>query len=91
MLRGTGTFPGRMGQEPQPRGSLSEVYRYSGLGCSFAAAVLVFVGLGWLLDRALGLTPLFMVVGALVGTALASVSLYRKLGLGRPPRGRERP
>ncbi len=45
----------------------------------FAAAVLVFMGLGWLLDRWLGVFPALMVVGALVGAVLATYSIYRKL------------
>lgn len=45
----------------------------------FAAAVLVFMGVGWLLDRWLGVFPALMVVGALVGAALATYSIYRKL------------
>ncbi len=81
-----GTFPRRMGLEPGARGPLSEVSRYSGLGCLFAAAVLVFMGAGWLIDRRLGLTPVFTIAGALVGAALGAASVYRKLGLGGPSR-----
>ena len=61
------------------RGAVREVYRYSGLGCTFAAAVLVFIAGGWLLDRWLGVMPLFTMLGALVGAALGSVSIYRGL------------
>ncbi len=60
-------------------GTLREVYRYSGLGCTFAAAVLVFMAGGWLLDRWLGVMPLFSMLGALVGAALGSVKMYRSL------------
>lgn len=48
----------------------------------FAASVLVFMAGGWLLDRWLGLTPLFTILGAMSGVALASVSIYHKLELG---------
>ncbi|MDH3498107.1 MAG: AtpZ/AtpI family protein [Gemmatimonadota bacterium] len=58
---------------------LSEVYRYSGLGCMFAAAVLVFMAGGWALDRWLGTLPVFTVLAALVGAALATVNVYRRL------------
>jgi F0F1-type ATP synthase assembly protein I len=34
---------------------------------------------GWLLDGWLKVTPVFMVLGALAGAALASVSIYRRL------------
>jgi F0F1-type ATP synthase assembly protein I len=62
-----------------PGPALREVYRYSGLGCTFAAAVLLFMAGGWLLDGWLGVTPLLSVLGALVGATLGSVSIYRSL------------
>lgn len=58
---------------------LTEVYRFSGLGCMFAAAVIVFLGAGWLLDRWIGTLPVFTTAGALVGAALATVSIWRRL------------
>lgn len=61
------------------RGSLVEVHRYSGLGCLFAAGVLFSMGVGWLLDGWLHTLPLFMVVGALIGAALSTLSIYRRL------------
>jgi len=64
----------------RPSGTpLAAVYEYSGLGCMFAAAVLLFMAGGWYLDRLVGVFPLFMVVGALVGAALATASIYRRL------------
>lgn len=65
-----------------PRRSLVHVYQYSGLGCVFAAGVMVFMAGGWLLDRWLGLLPLFTVIGALIGATLATVSIYRRLMAG---------
>jgi F0F1-type ATP synthase assembly protein I len=61
------------------RASFTEVYRYSGLGCMFAAGVLVFLAGGWLLDRWLGTLPVFATIGALVGAALATLSIWRRL------------
>jgi F0F1-type ATP synthase assembly protein I len=66
------------------------LYRYSGLGCTFAAAVLAFMAGGWFVDRWLGLTPIFTLLGALVGLGLASVNLYQKLRLGGESKGRNR-
>jgi F0F1-type ATP synthase assembly protein I len=40
---------------------------------------------GWLLDGWIGVTPVFMVVGALVGATLGSVSIYRRLLVGSDP------
>jgi F0F1-type ATP synthase assembly protein I len=65
-----------------PRRSLVHVYRYSGLGCAFAAGVMLFMAGGWFLDRWLGVLPLFTVIGALVGATLSTVSIYRRLHAG---------
>lgn len=68
-----------MGKHTGQRSNLVEVYRYSGLGCVFAAGVLVFLAGGWLLDRWLGTLPVFTTVSALVGAALATLSIWRRL------------
>lgn len=68
-----------MGPERSTGSSLAAVYQYSGLGCLFAAAVLLFMAGGWYLDSLLGVFPLFLVLGALVGAALATLSIYRRL------------
>jgi F0F1-type ATP synthase assembly protein I len=68
-----------MGKATERRSNLVEVYRYSGLGCVFAAAVLVFLAAGWLLDRWLGTLPVFTTVSALVGAALGTFSIWRRL------------
>jgi F0F1-type ATP synthase assembly protein I len=65
-----------------PRRSLVHVYRYSGLGCAFAAGVILFMAGGWLLDRWLGVLPVFTVIGALVGATLSTLSIYRRLQAG---------
>ena len=62
-----------------PRAPFTEVYRYSGLGCMFAAGVLVFLAGGWLLDRWLGTLPVFATIGALAGAALSTLSIWRRL------------
>lgn len=73
-----------MGKMPTSRSNLAEVYRFSGLGCAFAAGVLAFLAAGWLLDRWLGTLPVFSTVGALVGAALSTLSIWRRLQ--EPPR-----
>ncbi len=77
-----------MAQPPQSKYYL--LYRYSGLGCTFAAAVLLFIAGGWFLDRWLGVTPIFTALGALVGLGLASINLYQKLRLGQQKEGEDR-
>ncbi|MBE0594189.1 MAG: AtpZ/AtpI family protein, partial [Gemmatimonadales bacterium] len=37
---------------------------------------------GWLLDRWLGTFPVLLVLGALVGATLATLSIYRRLQIG---------
>jgi F0F1-type ATP synthase assembly protein I len=49
----------------------------------FAAAVLLMMAGGWLLDRWLGWFPALTVIGALAGAALGTLSIYRQL-IGRP-------
>lgn len=68
-----------MGEDRGPRGPLADAYRYSGLGCMFAAAVLAFMAGGWLLDRWLSVFPVLTVIGALLGAGLGVVSISRQL------------
>jgi F0F1-type ATP synthase assembly protein I len=68
-----------MGVPKGPRRTYTEVYRYSGLGCMFAAGVLVFLAGGWLLDRWCGTLPVFTTIGALAGAALSTLSIWRRL------------
>ena len=78
-----------MGPRSTSRQGFTELYRYSSLGCLLAAAVILFMSGGWLLDRFLGTLPVFMVVGALVGAGLATVSMYRRLLDGMDENGEE--
>jgi hypothetical protein len=74
-----------MAGNPSPQRPLAEVYRYSGLGCMLAAAVILATAGGWLLDRGVGSFPVFTIVGALAGAALGTLSIYRQLiGRRRP-------
>jgi len=68
-----------MTEKPTRQSTLADVYRYSGLGCMFAAAVVLFLAGGWLLDRWWGTLPVFSVIGALVGATLATMSIWRWL------------
>jgi len=45
-------------------------------GAEIAGTMLVFFGLGWLIDRALGTTPWFMVGLALLAVVAQFVKLY---------------
>lgn len=52
-------------------------------GMAYAAAltlfvtVAVFLGIGWLVDRWLGKSPLFLVIGIVLGSAIGLYEFYR--------------
>jgi F0F1-type ATP synthase assembly protein I len=62
-----------------PGRELSDAYGLATLGLTFGAAVVVFTGIGWLLDRWLGTIPVFTVVAALVGAVLGFLSVYFRI------------
>jgi ATP synthase protein I len=67
-------------EPPAPAGrELGLGYKYVGLGCTFAGGVVLFAAAGFGLDRWLGTTPLFTVVGTLAGAALSFLNVYWKL------------
>ncbi|HEX9726982.1 MAG TPA: AtpZ/AtpI family protein [Gemmatimonadales bacterium] len=68
-----------MGEKPGTSRGLGEAYGHAALGVTFAAGVVVFTGLGWLLDRWLHLVPLFTILGALVGSVLSFLSVYTRI------------
>jgi len=73
-----------------PGRELSEAYGLATLGFTFGAAVIVFTGIGWLLDRWLGTIPIFTVGAALVGAVLGFLSVYfriRAMERDRPRKG----
>ncbi len=47
------------------------------LGFQFAIAIALGVGLGYLLDSKLNSTPVFMVLGLLLGAASGFLNMYR--------------
>jgi F0F1-type ATP synthase assembly protein I len=67
--------------KPDP-GSSREVgdgYRYVALGITFGLGIVLFMGLGLLVDRWLGTIPWFTILGTLVGSVLSFVNVYAKL------------
>lgn len=62
-----------------PGRKLGEAYGLSALGFTFGGAVVVFTGIGWLLDRWLHTVPLFTVVLALTGAVLGFLNVYFRI------------
>jgi F0F1-type ATP synthase assembly protein I len=65
--------------DPTPGRDMGRGYELVGLGLTFGVAIAAFVGGGLLLDRWLHLTPLFTIVGTLVGFAASFAWVYVKL------------
>lgn len=59
------------------RGSVKNIFRYLDLGLRLALSVFLGVYFGHMLDRRLSSTPLFVVLGLLVGAASGLWSIYR--------------
>jgi F0F1-type ATP synthase assembly protein I len=64
---------------------MGEGYALLSVGITFALTVAGFVLLGVWVDRKLGTTPLFIIVGALVGTGLGGFWMYQRV-IRRPGR-----
>jgi len=66
----------------EPTGSSREAgegYKYVSLGFTFAAGIIFFMGMGWVLDRWLGWTPILTVAGTLFGSVMSFLNVYWKL------------
>jgi F0F1-type ATP synthase assembly protein I len=82
-----------------PEYNRRRVGAYLGLGAGFAGSTLLFAVFGMFLDRKLGTSPAFTLMGTFVGAAGGFYSLYRRAkelqeeeeeGGGPPPdKGRE--
>ena len=60
-------------------GAYSEIGTYASLGIQFAVTVLLFLAGGWWLDDKFATTPLFLLVGTLLGAGGGFYKLYRTL------------
>ncbi len=67
------------------RADASAMARGLRLSAELVAAVLVGAGLGWLVDRLLGVSPLGLVVFVLLGFAAGIVNVMRAAGLASGP------
>ena len=57
----------------------AEIGPYASLGIQFALTIMVFAGGGWWLDGYLAVSPLFFLVGTLLGAVAGSYKLHRTL------------
>jgi hypothetical protein len=53
--------------------------KYGGIGLQFGVTILAFLFGGQWLDRKLGTSPIFLMLGVFVGAGAAFYSMYRKL------------
>ena len=58
---------------------MGEGYKYVSLGLTLAGGIIFFLAVGFGLDRLLGTTPIFILIGTFLGTVLSFLSVYRKL------------
>lgn len=85
----------RLGQQPpgeppetdrgRPAADASGFARGFGLSSALVAGVLVGAGIGWALDRVLGISPWGLIVFLLLGFAGGVVNVIRAAGVGPPP------
>ena len=65
-------------KEPAGR-ALGTGYKYVSMGMTFAGGIVLFMAVGFMLDRWLGLLPFLTIAGTLVGAVLSFVWVYQKL------------
>lgn len=66
-------------KEEGPEPGLHQGNKYLASGLRFGGAIVMFLLLGYLLDRWLHTVPLFLLVGTFVGAGLGFLSVWREL------------
>jgi len=76
--KGTGSKkdPYSYRSEPSP---LAGAGKYMGLGLQFGGSIVLFMFGGIWLDKRLGTSPLFVIIGVFGGATAAFYSMYRRL------------
>ena len=62
-----------------PQDGYGQGYAYFGAALSFTAAILLFGGLGWLVDGWLHTRPLVAIAGAFLGGFMGFMSIYYRV------------
>ena len=70
-----------MKPEPNASQEVGAGYKYVSLGITFAGGIVLFMGVGYWLDRRFGLTPFGTLTGTLLGAFLSFMVVYRRLQL----------
>jgi len=71
---------GRAGSGPSASTSgLGSAGKYAGIGIQFAASIVLFLFAGQWVDRRLGTSPIFMIIGVFGGATAAFYSIYKRL------------
>ena len=71
---------------PEQRAGLSQVGLAAGLGCTVVVSLILCIGGGVALDRALDTTPILTLVGVALGLIAAGYQLYELAQVGRVDR-----
>lgn len=71
--------PGVGGQGSSPGNEGPGAGAYAGFGMQFVVALLLFLYLGQWVDRRLGTSPVFLLIGIFVGAGGSFYAMYRKL------------
>jgi F0F1-type ATP synthase assembly protein I len=74
------------GPTPEQRAQLNQVGIATGLGCSIVVSVILTIGGGVLLDRALDTAPILTLVGVALGLIAAGYQLYELAQVGQTGR-----
>jgi F0F1-type ATP synthase assembly protein I len=71
---------GRPGSGPPASTTgLGSAGKYAGIGIQFAASIVLFLFAGQWVDRRLGTSPVFMIIGVFGGATAAFYSIYKRL------------
>lgn len=86
-LKGRAAPPSIPGQKPEPKASPAGSAMSLGLraGSEFVSAVIIGLGIGWVLDRALHTNPAFLIVFFLIGVTAGIWNVIRLTSPKRSP------
>ncbi|MDX2191726.1 MAG: AtpZ/AtpI family protein [Gemmatimonadales bacterium] len=59
--------------------AMGEGYKSLALGLKFAGGIMLYAGMGFLVDRKLGTLPIGVIAGTVLGSGLSFYSVYRTL------------